>query len=114
MPYSDNDSEDDDYRSASLIVVQRQHYEAGMEVLKTAALGNEAFAAAEKRRDECRAQGDEAGAAFWNSVWSFLMNKAVVAAGAEAVILEEGEEWDAEKEKVIRPRKRSGRGKLRR
>ena len=103
--YTDDDSEDDDYRTASLIVVERRHYAAASEILKKAELGNAAFITAQERRDECRAGGDEAGAAFWAEVWNYLMHRASAAEGAQTVILEEGEEWDAENEKVIRPGK---------
>ena len=49
-----------------------------------------------------RAAGDAAGAAFWDEVFRFTMTRECVAAGTETIILEEGETYDYEEEKVIR------------
>jgi hypothetical protein len=50
-----------------------------------------------------RAGGDTAGAAFWDETFRFLITRECVAAGTETIILEAGETYDYEEEKVIRP-----------
>src|SRR5438067_7232617 len=70
------DSEDDAFdKEFGRLVVERRVYDAGSEILKSAALGKAAFIVAEQRQDECRDKGDDAGAAFWQKVWNFLMDK---------------------------------------
>jgi hypothetical protein len=83
------------------VLVRREHYDAGMKILATAEPGNAAFAVAEERAAECKAAGDQAGVAFWGKVYGFLMDKVAAAGDAETVILEAGEEWDGENERVI-------------
>ena len=50
----------------------------------------------------CQAAGDAAGAACWEEIFRFLMRRECVAAGTETIILEEGETYDYDEEKVIR------------
>jgi hypothetical protein len=76
------------------IVVRREHYDAGEEIMKTAAPGNASFAVAEERRDKCQDRGDAAGVAFWGEVWNYLMMSCVCNPDPEIIILEQGDEWD--------------------
>ena len=94
---------DDD---AGPIVVKRATYDAGMKLEAEEKAGKgTAFTIAEDKAAECRAAGDESGAAFWTEVYQFTMTRECVDAGTEIIILEDGESYDYENEKVIRPGK---------
>ena len=89
------------------VVVRRPVYDAGMKVeaeVKAGASGP-AFENARVKVHECHAAGDAAGEKWWEEVFNFLMWRACVAAGVDTVILEEGETWDDDEGKVIKPRK---------
>src|SRR6266849_1200925 len=94
---------DDD---AGPVVVKRAAYDAGMklEAAEKAGKGT-AFTIAEDKATACREAGDIAGAAFWTEVYQYTMTRECVDAGTETIILEEGETYDDEEEKVIRPGK---------
>ena len=97
------------------VVVARAAYDAGMKLeaeVKAGARGP-AFENARDKAAERRTAGDAPGAAFWEEVFNFLMTRESVAAGAEIVILEPGDRWDAKAGKAVRPYgrpPRSGRG----
>jgi hypothetical protein len=86
------------------VVVRRPVYDAGMKLeaeVKAGANGP-AFENARGKVHECHEAGDAAGEAWWEEIFNFLMWSECVAAGTETVILEDGETWDDEEEKVIR------------
>jgi len=88
------------------VVAKRPVYDAGMKLEAEEKAGKgTAFTIAEDKATACRAAGDTAGAAFWDEVFRFTMTRECVAAGTETIILEEGETYDYEEEKVIRPGK---------
>jgi hypothetical protein len=82
------------------VVVRRAIYDAAM-ALK--AEGMPAVEHARLQAEEYREAGDAGNAAFWEDIFNFLMWRHSVAAETKMVILEDGEEWDAEKGEVIRP-----------
>jgi hypothetical protein len=93
------------------VVVARAAYDAGMKLeadVKAGARGP-AFENARDKAAERRAAGDAPGAAFWEEVFNFLMTRESAAAGAEIVILEPGDTWDAKTGKAIRLRGRPAR-----
>jgi hypothetical protein len=94
----------DDDTGEGPVVVKRAAYDAGMklEAEERAGAGT-AFTIAEDKASSCREAGDTAGAAFWDEVFRFTMTRECVAAGTAIIILEEGETYDYEEEKVIRP-----------
>ena len=95
----------DDDLGEGPVVVKRAIYEAGMklEAEVDGGAGGPAFSNAEDKATACREAGDTAGAAFWDETFRFLMTRQCVAAGTETLILEDGEPYDYEEEKVIRP-----------
>jgi hypothetical protein len=95
----------DDDAGEGPVVVRRAVYDAGMKLEAEVDRGGEgpAFSNAEDKATSCRATGDTAGAAFWDETFRFLMTRECVAAGTETLILEEGETYDYDEEKVIRP-----------
>ena len=96
----------DDDPGEGPVVVKRAAYDAGMklEAEEKAGAGT-AFTIAEDKANACREAGDTAGAAFWDETFRFLMTRECVDVGTEIVILEDGETYDYEEEKVIRPGK---------
>ena len=97
---ADNDAGDD----IGPIVVRRAAFDAGMKLEGEEREGKgTAFTIAEDKAAECREAGDEPGAAFWTEVYQFTMTRECVDAGTEIIILEEGESWDDEEGKVVRP-----------
>ena len=85
-------------------MVNRAVYDAGMK-LETEVDGGAdgpAFSNAEDKATSCRAVGDTAGAAFWDETFRFLMTRECLAAGTETIIIEPGETYDYEEERVIR------------
>jgi hypothetical protein len=80
-------------------VVRRSVYDAAM-ALK--AEGMPAFEHARLQAEKYREAGDAGNAAFWEDIFNFLRWRQSVRAGTETIILENGEEWDAEKGEVIR------------
>jgi hypothetical protein len=84
------------------VVVRRAVYDAGIKL--RAEFGGDRMQAMERAQEkvrECKAAGDETGAAFWNSAWSYLMDAETARAGYETIILEEGESYDADEGEVI-------------
>jgi hypothetical protein len=94
----------DDDLGEGPVVVKRAVYEAGMklEAEVDGGAGGPAFSNAEDKATACREAGDTAGAAFWDETFRFLMTRQCVAAGTETLILEEGETYDYDEEKVIK------------
>ena len=82
------------------MVVRRSVYDTAMELK---AEGMPAFEHARLQAEKYREAGDAGNAAFWGDIFNFLMWRASVAAETKMVILEDGEEWDAEAGEVIRP-----------
>lgn len=94
----------DDDPGEGPVVVKRAAYDAGMKLEAEEKAGNgTAFTIAEDKATACREAGDATGAAFWDEVFRFTMTRECVAAGTETVILEDGETYDYEEEKVVRP-----------
>jgi hypothetical protein len=95
----------DDDLDEGPVVVKRAVYDAGMKLEAEVDGGADgpAFSNAEDKATACRAAGDTAGAAFWDEVFRFIMTRECVAAGTETLILEAGETYDYDEEKVIRP-----------
>ena len=93
----------DDDLGEGQVVVKRAAYDAGMKLETEERAGKgTAFTIAEDKATACREAGDTEGGAFWDEVFRFLMTRECVAAGTETLILEEGETYDYEEEKVIR------------
>jgi hypothetical protein len=101
----------DDDLDEGPVVVKRAVYDAGMKLEAEVDGGADgpAFSNAEDKATSCRAAGDTAGAAFWDEVFRFTMTRECVAAGTGTIILEEGETYDYEEEKVIRAGKNQPR-----
>ena len=100
----------DDDPGEGPVVVKRAAYDAGMKLEAEEKAGKgTAFTIAEDKATSCREAGDTAGAAFWDETFRFLMTRECVAAGTETIILEEGETYDYEEEKVIRAGKNQPR-----
>jgi hypothetical protein len=95
----------DDDLDEGPVVVKRAVYDAGMklEAEVDGGAGGPAFSNAEDKATACREAGDTVGAAFWDETFRFLMTRECVAAGTETIILEAGETYDYDEEKVIRP-----------
>jgi len=93
------DHEDDEDMQEGPVVVRRAVYDAAMAVK---AEGMPAFEHARLQAEEYGEAGDAGNAAFWEDIFNFLMWRQSVAAGTKTIILEDGEEWDAEKREVIR------------
>ena len=87
------------------VVVKRAVHDAATqyEAEVEAAGRGPAFEEAREKVHECHAAGDAAGAAWWEEIFKFLMWRECVGSGTEIIILEEGETYDYEEEKVIRP-----------
>jgi hypothetical protein len=85
------------------VVVRRAAYDAGMKLEAQVRAGERgpAFENARDKSAECRAAGDEPGAAFWEEVFNFLMDRESVDAGTETVILEEGETYKPPEDEEI-------------
>ena len=93
----------DDDLGEGPVVEKRAAYDAGMKLEAEERAGKgTAFTIAEDKATACREAGDMAGAAFWDEVFRFTMTRECVAAGTEIIILEDGETYDYEEEKVIR------------
>ena len=89
------------------VVVRRPVYDAGMKLeaeVKAGASGP-AFENAREKVHACHEAGDSAGEKWWAEVFDFLMWSECVAAGTQTIILEDGETWDDDEGKVIKPRK---------
>ncbi len=86
------------------IVVTRRVFNAGKEMLAEVEAGatGPAFENAREKAAQCRAAADGIGAAFWDDVFNYLMEREAAGAGTEIVILEEGESYDFETGKVVR------------
>jgi len=94
---------DNDTREEGPVVVRRAAYDAGMKLEAEEKAGKgTAFMIAEDKAAACREAGDEPGAAFWTEVYQFTMTRECVDAGTEVIVLEDGETYDFENEKVIR------------
>lgn len=86
------------------VVVKRAAYEAGMKLEAEEKAGKgTAFTLAEDKARTARETGDAAGAAFWDEVYQFTMTRECVDAGTDIIVLEDGEIYDYDEEKVIRP-----------
>jgi len=101
---------DDDalLRDEGPVIVKRSVHDAARKFEKTVKDGP-AFEAARLKSMEFRKAGKAASAARWHDIYNFLMWREGVGASTPTVILEPGETWDAEGQKVIRPRGRQRR-----
>jgi hypothetical protein len=92
------------------IVVKRAVYEEGLRLADDEKAGrtkgDKCFWVAERKANERKAAGDEAGAAYWNEVREFAFEYDVCRdKETEIIVLEEGETFDFKKREVIRPDK---------
>src|ERR1700683_479764 len=99
------------------VVVRRAAYDEGKRLQeRVTADGQGMHVAFDRARDkaaDCRAEGDAVAAGFWMEVFHFLMHRECVGGDVPTVILEEGEEWDAEEGEVRKSgnrRRRTGTG----
>ena len=103
--------DDDPTRDEGPIVVRRSVYEAALRFEKTMPTGS--IGEAQNRMDRYSEAGNARATARWAAIYKYLMWCASVAAGTKTIILEPGEKYDFENEKVIRRRNRpprSGKG----
>ena len=102
--------DDDPTREEGPVIVKRAVHDAARKFEKTVKPEDGApFEVARLRAAECRKAGKTARAAYWNDISVFLMSREGVSASTPTVILKPGETWDAEEEKVIKPRARRRR-----
>jgi hypothetical protein len=104
------DLDDDPTSENGPIVVRRTVYEATRRFEKK--LGAEApgaVGAAQNKADGYRDAGNARAAARWYDIYKYLMWQESVPAGTATIILEAGETYDYENEKVIKPRARPRR-----
>lgn|SRR5208282_3422992 len=107
---------DDDERADAMgwgpIIVRRPVYDEGMKMLDKAAPEDGAvFETARGMAQDCEVAGDEDKAAYWTEVAVFLEWRAAVAKGVKVIVLEKGEEWDREKWKKVKSKKKVRAGK---
>jgi hypothetical protein len=90
------------------VVVRRTIYEAALRFEKSMGPGAPgAIGEAQDRMDKAYKAGRPRAAARWKAIYRYLMGLAAVAKRTRTVILEAGESYDFEKDRVIRPRARS-------
>ena len=109
-----NDARDDEVYGP--IVVKRAVYEEGLRLADDEKAGrtggDKCFWVAERKRDERKEAGDQAGAAYWDEVREFAFEYDVCRdKETEIIILEEGETFDFTKGEVIRPDKNQPRNR---
>ena len=97
--YEDGDPANDD----GPVVVRRTIHEAARRFEKS--MGPGAIGEAQDRMDKAHKAGKPRAAARWREIYRYLMGLAAVA--KRTVILETGESYDFENDRVIRPRARS-------
>jgi hypothetical protein len=101
--YEDGDPANDD----GPVVVRRTIHEAALRFEKSMGPGAPgAIGEAQDRMDKAHKAGKRRAAARWREIYRYLMGLAAVA--KRTVILETGESYDFENDRVIRPRARSG------
>ena len=99
--------EDDPTASDALIVVRRTIRDATLAFEKTLGPGApHAVGIAQARAEKAKEQGKPRAASRWWDIYEYLMNCASVPAGTKTVILEAGETYDYENDKVIKPQAR--------
>jgi hypothetical protein len=116
MPDYDDDEIPDDLGWGP-IIVRRPVYDEGMKMLDAAPAGEgDTFETARGIADDHKAAGEERKAEHWYAVAAYLQGRASAAKGVKVVVLEEGEEWDHDRGKKIKSRKkvRAGRNPPRR
>ena len=102
--------EDDPTAGDGPIVVRRTVYEAALRFEKTLGPGAPgAIGIAQARAENAKEQGKPKAASRWWEIHEYLMNRACSAAGTKTVILEAGETYDFENDKVIKPQARRPR-----
>jgi hypothetical protein len=104
--------EDDDVIPDDLgwgpVIVRRPVYDQGMKLLEAAGPDDgPAFETARGVAQDFELAGKADEAAHWYAVGKFLEWRAAVAADAETVVLEEGEEWDRDRRKKVKSRKKT-------
>ena len=91
------------------VVVRRTIYEAALRFEKSMGPGAPgAIGEAQDRMDKAYKAGRPRAAARWTAIYRYLMGLAAVARRTRTVILETGESYDFENDRVIRPRGRNG------
>jgi len=102
--------EDDPTAEGALIVVRRTIRDAALAFEKTLGPGApHAIGIAQARAEKAKEQGKPKAASRWWEIHEYLMNCAAVPAGTKTVILEAGETYDFENDKVIKPQARRRR-----
>ena len=108
--------EDDPTAEGALIVVRRTIRDATLAFEKTLGPGAPAAVGiAQARAEKAKEQGKPRAASRWWDIHEYLMNCMSVPAGTRTVVLEAGETYDFENDKVIKPqarRPRSGKPNL--
>ena len=90
------------------VVVRRTIYEAALRFEKSMGPGAPgAIGEAQDRMDKAYKAGKPRAAARWKAIYRYLMGLAAVAKRTRTVILETGESYDFENDRVIRPSARS-------
>ena len=96
------------------VVVRRPIFDAGEKLRNAAPPGEgDTFLTARDMAHDHQARGETEQAAFWNEVADYLEERTCCPAGFEVIVLEDGEEWDADARKVRRrgkDQRRSGKG----
>jgi hypothetical protein len=91
------------------VVVRRTIHEAALRFEKSMGPGAPgAIGEAQDRMDKAYKAARPRAAARWRAIYRYLMGLAAVARRTRTVILETGESYDFENDRVIRPRARSG------
>ena len=103
-----NYEDEDPTREEGPIVVRRTIYEAALRFEKSMGPGAPgAIGEAQDRMDKAYKAARPRAAARWRAIYRYLMGLAAVARRTRTVILETGESYDFENDRVIRPRARS-------
>jgi len=102
--------ENDPTAADALIVVRRTIRDAARAFEKTLGPGApHAIGIAQARAEKAKEQGKPKAASRWWEIHEYLMNRACSAAGTKTVILEAGETYDYENDRVIKPQARRPR-----
>lgn len=96
--------DDEDGLSAGPVVVRRAIYDETEKLRAAREPGApSAVTIAAGRMQDYQDKGDSAKAALWGAIHHYLMELECSKADAPTIILEEGETWDWQQEKVITP-----------
>src|ERR1700691_4437431 len=103
----DDDDEIPDQLEGGPIIVRRPVYDEGMKLLAAAPAGEgNTFETARGIADDHKGAGEKDKAEHWYAVAVYLQSRACAAAPVKVVVLEDGEEWDQDRGKKIKSRKK--------